>query len=73
MAILAANVENRHRCLISRSQFYTELTFRERFKLSEHTQFNVIVLGARPSRMEEEEGLVKLHTYKFEVHGISAG
>ena len=30
-------------------------------------------LGARLSHAEEEEGLVNLHTYKFEVHRISAG
>ena len=30
-------------------------------------------LGTRPSHAEEEEGLVDLHTYKFEVRGISAG
>ena len=29
-------------------------------------------LGARPSLAEEEEGLVNLHTYKFEVRGILA-
>ena len=29
-------------------------------------------LGTRPSLAEEEEGLVNLHTYKFEVRGISA-
>ena len=29
-------------------------------------------LGTRPSHAEEEEGLVNLHTYKFEVRGISA-
>ena len=29
-------------------------------------------LKTRPSHAEEEEGLVNLHTYKFEVHGISA-
>ena len=29
-------------------------------------------LGTRPSLTEEEEGLVNLHTYKFEVRGISA-
>ena len=28
-------------------------------------------LGIRPS-LAEEEGLVNLHTYKFEVRGISA-
>ena len=30
-------------------------------------------LGIRPSHAEEEEGPVNLHTYKFEVRGISAG
>ena len=30
-------------------------------------------LGTRPSHAEEEESLVNLHTYKFEVRGISAG
>ena len=29
-------------------------------------------LGTRPSLAEEEEGLVNLRTYKFEVRGISA-
>ena len=29
-------------------------------------------LGTRPSLAEEEEGPVNLHTYKFEVRGISA-
>ena len=29
-------------------------------------------LGTRPSHTEEEEGLVNLHTHKFEVRGISA-
>ena len=28
-------------------------------------------LGTRPSLAEEEEGLVNLHTYKFEVRRIS--
>ena len=30
-------------------------------------------LGTRPSHAKEEEGLVNLHTYKFEVRGILAG
>ena len=32
----------------------------------------LVSLGTRPSHAEEEEGLVNLHTYKFEVYGISA-
>ena len=33
----------------------------------------IISLGTRPLHAEEEEGLVNLNTYKFEVHRILVG
>ena len=41
-------------------------------KIIIHTSKCTSSLGTRPSLAEEEEGLVNLHTYKFEVRGISA-
>ena len=37
-----------------------------------YTSMGFHSLGTRPSHAEEEEGLVNLHAYKFEVRGISA-